>query len=117
MLDMQVVEVADNCAVTIWDREANTFSRSQALQGRSLEVRWHANQRIKIAVVQTGQAVPVYCPSGGVEKFVLQLHDQAFEQRDGCTPQTAGVLKVQFPEIEGIIKERLIDPLREAFRE
>ena len=117
LLEMQVVEVHDKCAVTIWDREANTFSRSQALQGRSLQVHWHANQRIKIAVVQTGQAVPVYCPSGGVEKFVLQLHDQPFEQRDGCTPQTAGVLKVVFPEIESIIKEQLIDPLREAFPE
>ena len=74
-------------------------------------------QRIKIAVVQTGQAVPVYCPTGGLEKFVLQLHDEEFDLRDGCTPQTAGELKVHFPELEQMIKEQLIDPLRVAFPE
>ena len=117
MLELVVVEVADKCAVTVWDTETNTFSQSQALPGRSLRVLWRANQRIKIAVVQTGLAQPVYCPSGGLDKFILRLHDQRIELRDGCTPKTAGFLKVQFPAVENTIQEQLIDPLREAFPE
>lgn len=117
-LEMRVAEVRGGCAVVIWDRDAHGFSLSQAIIGKSLKAQWLANQRIKIAVVQTGQAHPVYCPSDGLEEFVLRLHKNPIELRDGgCTPQTAGVLKVEFPEIEGIITEQLIEPLQEAFPE
>lgn len=114
-LTMMVAEVADNCAVTVWDAGANGFTPAQALAGDSLPVHWTAGQRIKIAVVRTGQATPEYCPRNGLEDFVPRLHRDRRELTENCSPRTAGFLEVRFQELEALIQKQLIDPLQEAF--
>lgn len=116
-LSLEVVELRDGCAISVFDPETNQFSLSQALRGGMLPIRWRVGQQLRLAVVETGAAeFPDRCPDEGIARSIRQFHEQAFDIAGDCPhANLRGEVKIRFRGLENIIDTQLITPLREAF--
>jgi hypothetical protein len=110
-LTMRVATVPPSFAVVARDPASGEWGRSQAAANFTLEVLWMAGKSVQIGLVKLGADQSLPCAFAPARIFEIQDRDEVSR----CEGTGGAPTRVFFEELDQVLRERLADPLAEAF--